>query len=402
MGRYDRRKVVAGVIHELYGRASLKGLFLDDSRNDIALLLLDKPSTMEPIATGSVVAAHNMVRDGGEGAGRRGVELVGDAAGGSGSGGGCLPATTHHALPGQAPLAPLCAALTPPPSPAAQAPGESLWAIGWGATCDGCDTANLLMEVELPWVSDAQCLAYYTNPRYTGGYPHLITSSMICAGAPDDSGYSGDTCQVRWGAAAPSGSLAPSAGSRVSAEAGAEQPRAGPRPPRPPPSQGDSGGPLLWMDPEGLQADILIGIVSWGVSCGGVQPGVYTDVGAMSAWIDSHAKGLWAGKYRPLKGCKSKLYNLPAFAGSKGLPSRYSEAYDTTDGLLAKTMHPFCHSKLAGAGYASGITTARKTSKQKTAWDPRSKKVVTLKSTDQVITSIECVPRGYSPCLLYR
>ncbi len=46
---------------------------------------------------------------------------------------------------------------------------------------------------------------------------------------------------------------------------------------------GDSGGPLVVQDALGVPK--LVGVVSWGVECGGTAPGVYAEVPAFAQWI---------------------------------------------------------------------------------------------------------------------
>lgn len=48
---------------------------------------------------------------------------------------------------------------------------------------------------------------------------------------------------------------------------------------------GDSGGPLVVIAADGTPR--LVGVVSWGVECGGSSPGVYADVAGLTAWITS-------------------------------------------------------------------------------------------------------------------
>jgi len=52
---------------------------------------------------------------------------------------------------------------------------------------------------------------------------------------------------------------------------------------------GDSGGPLFWtMEKEGVNISTLVGIVSWGISCGQpVYPGVYARITPLFEWIQS-------------------------------------------------------------------------------------------------------------------
>lgn len=49
--------------------------------------------------------------------------------------------------------------------------------------------------------------------------------------------------------------------------------------------QGDSGGPLLMLSIK--DGDAIIGITSFGQSCGGPTPAVYTSVYAFLDWIES-------------------------------------------------------------------------------------------------------------------
>ena len=48
---------------------------------------------------------------------------------------------------------------------------------------------------------------------------------------------------------------------------------------------GDSGGPLVVVGADGTPR--LVGVVSWGIECGGASPGVYSDVPGLSLWITS-------------------------------------------------------------------------------------------------------------------
>lgn len=87
--------------------------------------------------------------------------------------------------------------------------GPTFTAAGWGATSEGGPTSDVLMEVDLPFVSDADCGA---------------GEEEVCAGDLQNGGI--DTCQ------------------------------------------GDSGGPLL-NTADGRP--VLVGITSWGNGC--AQPG---------------------------------------------------------------------------------------------------------------------------------
>lgn len=102
-------------------------------------------------------------------------------------------------------------------------------AVGWGATSEGGDGSDVLLEVDVPIVPWATCQRLY------GG---ALDGTMVCAG---ESGA--DACQ------------------------------------------GDSGGPLL--DAGGAQ----IGVTSWGRGCARPgAPGVYTDVVSVREWVTRCAR----------------------------------------------------------------------------------------------------------------
>lgn len=51
--------------------------------------------------------------------------------------------------------------------------------------------------------------------------------------------------------------------------------------------QGDSGGPLQ-IYPYGTPVSKVVGVVSFGVSCGSSFPGIYTRVASYIDWIEQH------------------------------------------------------------------------------------------------------------------
>uniref|UniRef100_A0A2P2HX16 Trypsin-1-like n=1 Tax=Hirondellea gigas TaxID=1518452 RepID=A0A2P2HX16_9CRUS len=101
---------------------------------------------------------------------------------------------------------------------------------GWGRTTSGGSSPGVLYEVQVPVISNVQCLNSYSQ----------ITDTMVCAGETDK-----DSCQ------------------------------------------GDSGGPM-WASSPNSQYMVEIGIVSWGRGCGWTgYPGVYSRVTALLPWIQS-------------------------------------------------------------------------------------------------------------------
>ena len=108
---------------------------------------------------------------------------------------------------------------------------------------------DILQEVEVPHVGHFQCTVEY--------FPYSITQGMICAGKSGK-----DSCQ------------------------------------------GDSGGPMIIKNEDGavsleviktnisykktiIQFQSLVGVVSWGIGCGGfLKPGVYAEVAEYADWIE--------------------------------------------------------------------------------------------------------------------
>jgi len=115
--------------------------------------------------------------------------------------------------------------------------GKPFIAMGWGLTQPGGQNrSNVLMEVELPWVTEKDC-----KKAYKGKKGMKVDDSEICAGDLDKGGI--DACQT------------------------------------------DSGGPLVWKDEESKEWK-QIGVVSWGLGCGAPgKPGVYGKVTHVLPWI---------------------------------------------------------------------------------------------------------------------
>ncbi|RNA17652.1 trypsin-1, partial [Brachionus plicatilis] len=108
---------------------------------------------------------------------------------------------------------------------------QMAWATGWGTLSSGGFSSIILMEVEMPILSESDCrLKYFQSNNLL-----INTTNSICAG---ENGQGKDTCQ------------------------------------------GDSGGPLVVKVGDNWQ---LAGITSWGFGCG--DGGVYTKTSFFINWI---------------------------------------------------------------------------------------------------------------------
>jgi len=107
--------------------------------------------------------------------------------------------------------------------------GDMSTVIGWGAIREGGRASDVLLEVDVPILTNTKC-----NTQYGGG----ITASMLCAGY-DEGGM--DSCQ------------------------------------------GDSGGPLFVNKNSN---PVQIGVVSWGEGCARAgKPGVYARISYLYDFI---------------------------------------------------------------------------------------------------------------------
>lgn len=111
--------------------------------------------------------------------------------------------------------------------------GTESTVIGWGRTEEqnSDSLSDRLLQAQVPIVGREECRNLFIDPA-------LITTSMICAGKRGT-----DACQF------------------------------------------DSGGPLLHNKQ-------VVGLVSWGIGCGGDEPGVYSSIGATANWIESQIRDI--------------------------------------------------------------------------------------------------------------
>eukprot|EP00594_Rhizosolenia_setigera_P005918 CAMPEP_0178948684 /NCGR_PEP_ID=MMETSP0789-20121207/5615_1 /TAXON_ID=3005 /ORGANISM="Rhizosolenia setigera, Strain CCMP 1694" /LENGTH=170 /DNA_ID=CAMNT_0020629089 /DNA_START=351 /DNA_END=863 /DNA_ORIENTATION=+ len=114
--------------------------------------------------------------------------------------------------------------------------GVDVVVMGWGTTTSGGQSSDLLLEVELDAISNAEC-----ENEYGAGE---ITDDMLCASRAGK-----DSCQ------------------------------------------GDSGGPLILKGTDSA-SDVQIGIVSWGYGCADPDySGVYSRVSSNTEFIECVVNG---------------------------------------------------------------------------------------------------------------
>ena len=116
------------------------------------------------------------------------------------------------------------------PDAGALFPGDAI-VSGWGTVASGSHLNSWLHEVDITVFSDGDC----------GSMNSYMTDDMMCAGLKEGGK---DACQ------------------------------------------GDSGGPLVASDPMRYGAMSLIGVVSWGYGCAGVDAlGIYSEVSHFNDWL---------------------------------------------------------------------------------------------------------------------
>jgi len=127
------------------------------------------------------------------------------------------------------------------PTSSSSMEGSSGWVTGWGKIFKWRRfMSDILMEVEVPIISNRQCEKLFKK----SGYPQYLPRIFLCAGYHKGGK---DTCH------------------------------------------GDSGGPISVQGRDGSW--VLAGITSWGIGCGdGYSPGVYTRISEFRYWIDNIIK----------------------------------------------------------------------------------------------------------------
>jgi trypsin len=136
----------------------------------------------------------------------------------------------------------------PPIALAKAAPvGKISTTMGWGATSENGSPSNVLLQVGVGIISNAECAKIYDFTPCVGCAKMFnVTDTNICAGGQ----LNKDFCE------------------------------------------GDSGGPLI-VNQNGK--DVLVGLASWGNGCGNLGfPGVYARVSSARAFIDKYVpKAVW-------------------------------------------------------------------------------------------------------------
>ena len=113
--------------------------------------------------------------------------------------------------------------------------GKTGSVTGWGRRSEYGQISTILREVQLPIISNKQCMSMYRS----SGQNEWIPNIFLCAGT--------------------------ARGGRDSCE-------------------GDSGGPLVVKSSNGRY--MLAGVISWGIGCGDRnRPGVYTRITEFRSWI---------------------------------------------------------------------------------------------------------------------
>ena len=156
--------------------------------------------------------------------------------------------------------------------------GQTAVVSGWGAVGSGDSLTSHLHEVNVEVYGNSNC----------GIHTNAMTSDMFCAG---DMEGGKDSCQ------------------------------------------GDSGGPLIASDPNNNGALTLIGVVSWGYGCAGVNaPGVYSNVPyyVQDGWLMQQIN---SSKTCPAAGIETSGFTTSLTRVTSTKPTSYPTKCLTTTGV---------------------------------------------------------------------
>ena len=176
------------------------------------------------------------------------------------------------------------------PEPGATFPGQAV-VSGWGTVGSGSYLNSWLHEVDVTVFSDGDC----------GSMNSAMTPDMLCAGLKEGGK---DACQ------------------------------------------GDSGGPLVASDPMRYGAMSLIGVVSWGYGCAGVDAlGIYSEVSHFTDWLNQQMPNLFtcppsAGGWNNTSGSTAAPTPTPSPSPS---PSPSTTAPTNTTGTCGNCVFPFIY-----------------------------------------------------------
>ena len=169
-------------------------------------------------------------------------------------------------------------------------PGEAI-VSGWGTVASGGDLTAYLNEVGVTVFADGDC----------GSMNSAMTPDMLCAGLKEGGK---DACQ------------------------------------------GDSGGPLVASDPGMENSMSLIGVVSWGYGCAGVDAlGIYSEVSHFTDWLNQQMPNLFtcppsAGGWNNTSGSTAAPTPTPSPSPS---PSPSTTAPTNTTGTCGNCVFPFIY-----------------------------------------------------------
>lgn len=181
---------------------------------------------------------------------------------------------------------------------------EVLDVVGWGATYENETTVlypNKMQATDLHYVPNTACQQIRDEDGFALGASLL--DDMMCA-----TGFQKDACY------------------------------------------GDSGSPLLKLRSDSAGGDMQVGVVSWGVSCGGAIPGVYHRLSESYEWIresvcsialvaPSHFDCVLAPSPSPIRVASQPPVDNPStFWSSTFAPSQLFNISSETENIHEKTI----------------------------------------------------------------